>query len=219
MLILASILALLIASLTTMAELVTTEYPRIFFAIRRCLALYLYSLIYGFGALVTMLIIPFDRFGLHNPLLEAIIVGVFIKAFLNINLISVPVPNSQETFPLGLQSIVRLFEPWFLDQIKLEASAGVNNFVKQRAEIYQDANVVRGKIFHHLPPNTNEDGFKLDLDLKLKDDDKYPASPDEKMIPAMRFYLLKIGKKNFDQVFPFPLERKVANVPPSVESL
>src|SRR2546423_952318 len=92
-------IALLIASVITAIELITTYYSSTFFTIRSCPYFYLYSLIYGVIALIIVASgkSHIEVVGVSNPWLQAAVVGFSIKAIFHIRLFSMK--EIQETDP------------------------------------------------------------------------------------------------------------------------
>jgi hypothetical protein len=195
---LALALAALIATGITLLELVTTKYPHSFFVLLLCPTLYGYSFLYGGVAAVIMLLFSPSKFGVSSWFIEAIIVGISIKALLKITLFSVPIPNSSDVFPIGTESVTRLLEPWLLETISTEEFNGLRQFVKPWVSRHPDPNAVRELIIENLPPSIEDDpniraAFIRDLDLKLQ--------YDPKVTRAMEFYIRRLGKKSFVRVF------------------
>ena len=113
------LLASTVATLLACIELITSRYPRTFFLLRKSWALYAYALIYGaigFGvtlglaSLIRTGTIKLEGLGLSGPWVQSLAVGLTIKAFLHIRLFSVGVGS--QSFPVGVETIVKLFEHW-----------------------------------------------------------------------------------------------------------
>src|ERR1700736_1601035 len=108
------VLAFVIASFIAALELITSKYPRTFFLLKRCPALYVYALIYGLIGLGVMLglnylvsqkAVTLEGFGLSNPWWQAVAIGLSVKAFLHLRIFSVGVGG--QSFPIGTETIVQ----------------------------------------------------------------------------------------------------------------
>src|SRR5436190_8278552 len=99
--------ALLLASVITVAELITSEYSDTFFIVRSSPSLYVYSLIYGVLAFITVLTgFPhIEVVGISNSWSEAIVVGLSIKAVLHIRIFSVKIGQGTDPLPFGTETI------------------------------------------------------------------------------------------------------------------
>ncbi len=196
------LLALLIASGITAIELVTSEYSSTFFTVYRCPSLYLYSLIYGTIALIIVALgtesSHIEVIGISNPWLQAVIIGLSIKAVFHIRLFSVTKGRGADPLPIGLETVVQIFEPQLKHKIEQEETHGIHRFLDPRIQKYSDPKDVRVRIMGNLSRHmTREDrvAFKQDLDDLLNDQD-------ESIFGAMQLYLAFMGKKNLDRIFP-----------------
>src|SRR5215471_706233 len=119
-------LAFVVALVVTGLELITTDYPMTPNFVLKSIWYYLYVVIYGAIAAVVILILPLitdqatvSSVGLANPWIKAAVVGFTIKAFLHVRLFTVSTgPGS--SFPVGIETIVQLFEPWMLRSLELD---------------------------------------------------------------------------------------------------
>ena len=194
------ILTFLIASLITSLELITSKYPRTFFLLKKSWAIYSYAFIYGLIGSIVMLgldqlinagIIQVSGFGLSNPWIQSITVGLTIKAFLHINLFNVTVGS--QSFPVGVESIVQIFEPWLLRTIELDNFNSVRNFINPRANKYSNLEDVKKKIIADIPRTFSEQervAFKTDIEKA------------NNINEAMELYLNFLGKMSFERLFP-----------------
>jgi len=139
------ILAFAIATFLAFLELVTSKYPRTAFLLRKSSALYGYVLVYGLiafgvtlgiGSLIKAEIIKLSGIGLSNPWAQAVAVGVSFKALLHIRLFSVSVGS--ETFPIGVETLVQLFEPYLLRTIDLDCFNAMEAYIAPRAAARQN---------------------------------------------------------------------------------
>ena len=161
MLLLQAFVSFLIAFSVAWLELVTSKYPRTIGLFYRSWALWAYAILYGvisFG--FTLGYEPLVRSGvlsavtglqakgdapakagtapngggreIHTPWLVAIVFGLSAKALMHIRLFAVPVPGSQERFPVGPETVVQLFEPWLLRTIDVQEDLAVSRYLGVR---------------------------------------------------------------------------------------
>lgn len=183
-------------------ELITSKYPRTFSLLRRSWAFYVYALIYGvialcvmlgLGALVKSETVKLEGLGLSSPWVQAVVVGVTFKAFLHIRLFSVSI--GAESFPVGVETLVQLFEPWLLRTIELDHFNALRNYIAPRAQKYTDLALVKNQIAQNLPPSMSTEGAEGKAFLA---DIQQAGSVTE----AMRLYMMPVGRRLFDSVFP-----------------
>lgn len=197
------LLAFVIAGLVAVLELVTTpRYSRTFFVLtpRRCWALYAYGLIYGVVALLVTLglnsligagSLQLQGLDLSNPWVQAMAIGLTVKAFLHVRLFNATVGS--QSVPIGIETLVQLFEPWLLRTIEIDLFNGVRDFLNPRAQRYSNLNVVRQLIKDNVPeslPEQERVAFLVDIERK------------ESVLTAMEAFLRFLGKTTFDRVFP-----------------
>ncbi len=200
---LSAILAFVVASIFTAIELLTTDYPRTYFVFTPSngLALYGYSAIYGAIAFGVVLgldgltaagFVQIEGFGVGNLWVRAIIVGLSVKAFLHIRLVSVNTGGPQP-FPIGLETLVQIFEPWLLRTIYLDEWNGVRAYVTPRAQQYTDLEEARQRIAQNLPERLGEAeraAFLADMDQA------------QTVQVLMSRYLRLLGRETFNGTFP-----------------
>ena len=195
-----SLLAFLIASIIASLELITSKYPRTFFLLKNSRALYLYAFIYGaigggvllgLQSLIDAKLVKLEGLGLSNAWVQALVVGLSVKAFLHIRLFSVNV--AQQSFPVGVETIVQLFEPWLLRTIELDHFNAGRNFVGSRAAKFPDPNSVKNTIKANVPPtfsSPEKAAFSADVDKATT------------VVEMMELFLGFLGRGSFDRVFP-----------------
>ena len=195
-----AILAFVIAAFISVLELITAKYPRTYFLLRKNRKLYVYALIYGviaFGivlglrALVTAGTVKLEGLGLSSPWVQAIAVGLTTKAFLHINLFNVTVGS--QTMPVGLETLVQLFEPTLLRAILLDEFNAVRSYVQPYVNQYSDLTVDKSEIKKNIPstlPTQERAAFESDLDKTST------------VTEAMELFLRFLGRANFNRVFP-----------------
>lgn len=190
------LLAFAVTALFTWLELVTSKYPRTFFLLKRCWALWAYVLIYaGLGFVV---VIAFDHFrvtlegpGVSDPWVRAALVGISIRAFFHIRLFSVGA--GPQAFPVGIETIVQMFEPQLLRAIEVYQFEASKDFIGTRATKYTDLAAVKTTIRDNLPgtlPQAERAAFLADVERA------------HSVGEAMDLYLSFLGKRSFDRRFP-----------------
>ncbi len=193
------LLSLIIAICLTTLELVTSKYPQTFFLIKRSIPLYLYSFSYGLISFFLMLglkslidaeLIKLEGYAVSNVWVQAIIIGTATKALLHIRFFNVSIGS--QSFPIGLETIVQLFEPWLLRKIEIFEFNALRTFIQAAENHYNDLNDVKTKIRENIPPLSKAEkvAFLADLDGK--------ATVSE----AMELYLRYFGKTSFKRIFP-----------------
>lgn len=194
------ILAFLIGSFFTGLDLVTGKYPRTWFLVRQSRLFWIYCGIYGTisaagylasDALIAAGKIQLDSEVLGSPWLRAVVVGISIKSFLHINLFNVTV-NSQP-FPVGLETLVQVFEPPMLRTILFDEFNAVRHFVAPLAAKHPDVSAVRQTIIQNIPPTLP--GQEVGA---FKDELSKAADATDAMEKGLRF----LGKKTFVRIFP-----------------
>jgi hypothetical protein len=122
-----SLLAGLIAGIVVLVELVTSKYRRSFFLLGTSKALWAYGLIYAVVAFVVRLVLgslidtgalKLQGVGVANPWVQSVAIGLSIKAVLHIRLFTVGAGAT--SFPVGIETVVQLFEPWLLETVDLD---------------------------------------------------------------------------------------------------
>jgi hypothetical protein len=198
---LAGATAFAIAFLFTWMELRTSkDYSNTGFLLWSSGSLWIYCSLYGLIALagfllsnllITNSILTIQGLGLQSPYVRALVLGVSSKAIMQLNLFTVT--SGPTPIPIGFQTIVQIFEPFLLYQIKLAHWVGVNDFVAPFAAKYPDLNQVKTKIKQNIPPFISADergAFANEIDK------------DQRVEDAMARYLRSFGKKAFLSVFP-----------------
>ncbi len=152
------VLAFIIAVAVTGLELITSEYPRTSKFVLRSLWFWGYVAIYGLLGAVAFAILPLvsdqitvEGFGLSSPWLMAAFVGFSIKAFLHVRIFTVS-RGPGDQFPIGLETFVQLFEPWFLANLDLDHYFREIGFVTPRAARCVDVADAQAKAKAHIPP-------------------------------------------------------------------
>lgn len=193
------VLSFAVASFISASELITRNYPRTYFLLRRCGSLYLYAAVYGAAAfLVTLMLdslvasktIKMEGFGLASPWVRAFYVGVTIKAILNINFFNVTVGT--QSMPVGPSTLVQLYEPMILRNITFREFTEVRRYVKPAADRNANLATVRQQIKDNPAtlPTSERGAFENDIDKA------------QSVTVAMEALLRFSGRSIFDSVFP-----------------
>jgi len=153
-------------------ELITTTYPRTATFILKSFGFYCYVIIYGALAAIAYLLLPWvgdqvtvQGVGLSDPWVKAAIVGFSIKAFLHIRVFTVSTGPGQ-SFPVGLETFVQLFEPWMLRNLELDHYYRLQDFVTPRKDRCADVAAAQAKAKRSIPTTfTPADRAALEADI------------------------------------------------------
>lgn len=194
------ILAFLIAACIAVLELITSKYPRTFFLLKKCPALYIYAVIYGvigfavmlgLNYLVSQKAVTLEGLGLSNPWWQAVAIGLSVKAFLHLRIFSVGV--GAQTFPIGTETIVQLFEPWLLRTTELYHFNAGQYFIASRAAKYTVLADVKAKTKASVPSSFSsieKAAFNADVDNA------------QSVENVMELFINFLGKTTFLRAFP-----------------
>ena len=208
-----AVLAFAVAALVAWLELVTSKYPRTMGFLAKRRKPYLYATVYGAISFFVMLglheltaakTVTLEGTWASNPWLQALAIGLSTKALLHIRLFTVTVGS--QPFPVGVESVVQLFEPWLLESIDLDEWQDVRAFVVSRAAQYPNRADVEQRILNNLPNYTPEqrEAMRLDLSKSISVSD------------LMQMYLRRFGPGMFDLAFPPLAAPPVPPGPPPV---
>ncbi len=135
---------------------------------------------------------------ISNGWAQAIAIGIAVKALLHIRLFNVTAGT--QSIPVGVESIVLLFEPWLLRQIELCHWLAMRAFIKPKAENISVPNdsttkleVVKGKVLAGIPTS-----FSNIEKLSFKDD----VNKAETEVEVLEMYLNLVGPGPFKGTFP-----------------
>lgn len=195
----APVVAGLIAGFFCVLELITSKYPRTFFLLKASLPLYAYGAIYGVIGLGVYLLLPaisdqasLRGLGVANPWIRAAAVGLTVKAFFHVRLFDVTT-GPGKSFPIGVESLVQIFEPWLLRGIDLDHFSCSKAFLSAKAQQYADVAGVRLRAIQEIPPSFS------DSDKAVMESDLNKASTVERVLGV---YLTYVGRRTFQTVFP-----------------
>lgn len=151
------LLAFTVATLITAAELITSKYPRTMPFALRSKFFYLYVAVYGALGVAALALLPvfgdaatLSGPGLADPWIKAAVVGFCIKAFLHINIFTVT-RGPGNSYPIGLESLVNLFEPWILRELELEHYFTERAFIAPRVARVPDLATAKATAIASIP--------------------------------------------------------------------
>ncbi|MEM9275166.1 MAG: hypothetical protein AAGA80_19715 [Cyanobacteria bacterium P01_F01_bin.143] len=164
--------------------------------------LHIYGMIYGVFAFIIVLFldslitsgsIKIEGLGLSNIWWKAILIGISTKGFMKIKLWTANIGSS--SFPIGIDSIVQLFEPWLLETIKLSHFNEVRSFLQDTINRHSNLSIddIKNKMERNIPSTLKDKDkkvFKLDL------------IEAQEPIDAMELYLGTFGRESLERVFP-----------------
>ena len=165
-------LAFVVALVVTGLELITTQYALTPNFVLKSIWFYAYVIVYGFIAAVVFWVLPLisdqvtmSGVGLANPWIKAAVVGFSIKAFLHIRLFTVSTgPGS--SFPVGIETLVQLFEPWMLRRLELDHWNKLQTFVASQAAAFPRVADARTEALANIPGGTksaDRAAFRADI--------------------------------------------------------
>ena len=141
--------------------------------------------------------IKLEGLGLSSKWLQAVVVGVSAKAFLHIRLFNVNIGT--QSFPIGIESFVYLFEPWLLRKIELDEFNAVREFVEAAITDDMILENVKRRIEDNIPPSfpkNEKAAFLSDLSEKTS------------VTGCLELYLSFFGRKSFNRVFAIAVQIK-----------
>jgi hypothetical protein len=184
-------------------EVCTSKYPNTCgFLIFKSWKLHVYCVIYGLISSVSLMciwiLLPLNPSStptlieslIHDPLIQAIVVGTSAKAIFHINIFSARIGSMH--VPIGLETLCCLFEPYLLRQVELEEYCSIRTYIEEKSRAFNDVGDVKGLIRKNIPNSSVES----DKDVFLVDLKKRKTKED-----SMELYFRKFGKKNFDRLF------------------
>lgn len=197
-----ALLGFSVAFFFTWLELITSKYPRTFTFPSGRWAIWVYCFVYGliafavllgFNALVAKGFIKADGLGLQTPWIRAVAVGIAVKALLHIRLFTVT--SGSQPFPVGVETLVQVFEPWLLDRIAQDEDDKKRIYVDAKRAKHPDETEtqiktkLKANIRRSLPKDERV-AIALDIDMT--------ASAEEAMI----VYLDRFGKSSLSRLYP-----------------
>lgn len=152
------VLASCVAVIVTALELLTSKYPRTSRFALMSAWFYAYVVIYGLLAGIALLLLPLvsdqitiQGIGTANPWVKAALIGFSVKAFLHIRIFAVSTGPGQ-SFPVGLELFVQLFEPWILRSLELDHYFAQSAFIAPRAAKFSTVTDARTQANANAPP-------------------------------------------------------------------
>jgi hypothetical protein len=194
----AALLAAIIAVVVTALEMITTKYPRTSVFCFRSAWFYAYIIVYGAIAAVAYLLPPLvgaqvnmTGVGLANPWVQAAAAGFSVKALLHIRILNVSTGPGKD-FPVGLETIVLLFEPWLLRSIELDVFGELMGFVTPRAARCATINIAQQQALSNIP-----NMFSAAEKAALTADVTRATSPVDVIIAYLGYVGLKLTRRVF----------------------
>ena len=160
-------IAFAVVAFFSLLELVTSEFPQTISFLRRSWAFYAYGFAYGALAFIATIginklsaanAIKLEGLGLSSPWIRAFAIGISFKALLHIRLFTVTAGG--QTFPVGVETLVQLFEPWLKRRINIQHWNATQAFIGTRTKKYNDLKQVQARIVINLPTNLPETELK-----------------------------------------------------------
>jgi hypothetical protein len=198
-------LAFLVAFIFAMTELLSTKYPMTFYFLKKSPSLYGYAIAYGLFSV--FFFYGLDSFGFYSCLITPIFGNVWVQAaatgLITKALLHVSVFRA-DSVPIGLETLVYIFEPGLLRQIALDEYDGRQKFIIRTQANFPDLDDVLARINQNIPRVVDRElaeTFIDDLDYKLFVE--YDGESDETKINfAMDFFLVTYGMQSFKRAFP-----------------
>ena len=167
------VLTFAVAALVTAVELLTSKYPRTIRFVLKSVWFYVYVLIYGVLGAAALALLPLvgdqvtmEGVGLSNPWFKSALIGFSVKAVLHIRVFSIS-PGPGQSFPVGLESFVLLFEPWMLRSLELDHFSEQKAFLAPRAARLASVAAARTQAKDNPPPGLSPPEkavFEADID-------------------------------------------------------
>jgi hypothetical protein len=191
-------LAAVIGAAVTGLELITTEYPRTSTFALRSPWFYGFVVIYSIIAGGAYAILPLvgDQFsvaglGIANPWVQAAIIGFSIKAVLHIRIFTVS-RGPGDQLPVGLETLVQLFEPWLLSGLDLDHYFRELKFVRPRAALLPDVPTAKATAISNIPAR-----FKPAVRAALQADINRETTREGVIIVYMGYCGINLTKSTF----------------------
>jgi hypothetical protein len=147
-----------VAALVTAIELITSKYPRTAQFALKSSWFYVYVVIYGLLGAIGLALLPLvgdqvttEGIAINNPWAKAALIGFSVKAILHIRIFAVSTGPGQ-SFPVGLESFVQLFEPWMLRTLELDHYSEQSAFITPRAAKFANVADARTQAKTNPPP-------------------------------------------------------------------
>jgi hypothetical protein len=146
---------------------------------------------FGLGALQSQGALKLEGLGLSDPWVQSVAIGLSTKALLHIRLFTVTAGST--SVPIGIETVVMLFEPWLLRTIDLDEFNQVRAFLAPKAAKHPQLSDVKARIAANVPgaiPTAERQAFLLDVNNA--------TSVEE----ALELYLRLVGPSGLNRVFP-----------------
>jgi hypothetical protein len=192
------LLAFGVAAAVTAVELVTSKYPRTSRFVLTSVWFYVYIVIYGVLAALGFILLPLvsdqltvGGIGAADPWIKAALIGFSVKALLHIRIFSVSTGPGQ-SFPVGLESLVQLFEPWMLRSVELDQFNAQSSFIEPRCAPFANVADARTQAKGNPPPGLSPQEkavFEADIDQAAK--------PGQVIAAYLKYSGITLTKKTF----------------------
>jgi hypothetical protein len=146
-----------------------------------------------FDRLAAAGVIKADGLGLSQPWIRALEIGIAVKALLHIRLFTVT--TGSQTFPVGLESFVQIFEPWLLDHVAQDEFNNVSTYISEKRQKHaaQSDEAIKAILKNNIRtslPAAEKAAIAIDIDQARNGEE------------AMTVYLSRFGKKSLCRLFP-----------------
>ncbi|MEA2906821.1 MAG: hypothetical protein QOI12_4208 [Alphaproteobacteria bacterium] len=192
------VLAFTIATFVTAVELLTSKYARTSRFVLKSAWFYVYVLIYGILGAGALALLPLlgdqvttEGIAGTNPWIKAALIGFSVKAVLHIRIFAVSTGPGQ-SFPVGLESLVQLFEPWMLRTIELDHYSEQSAFITPRAAGFGTVADARSKAKTNPPP-----GFSAAEKAVFEADIDQAATPAQVIAAYLKYAGIKLASATF----------------------
>jgi hypothetical protein len=186
-----------VAWIVVIVELLSSEYPRTYFALTKSKSLALYAAFYGLLAVIALFLFATvvdirlaNGVALMSPWVTAAICGASIKSVLQLNIATIRIGS--ERIPIGLKTLVQLFEPPLLRSIAFQEFLGVRALVSKFVTADRVIGEVKRAATDGIPPSlpkAEREGFSADVELSTS------------VERVMTLYLRFAGREAFTRVF------------------
>jgi hypothetical protein len=160
-----ALVAFAVAASVTWFELATSKYPRTLPLLRANTYLYVYAVIYGAFAAGVDIVYPL-LFASPAPAtpeitqgmavltanvwLRAALIGLTVKAFLHVRIFELTT-GPGKSFPIGIETVTQIFEPWLLREIGLKHWLVLTQFMAPAVAKYTDVTATRARAVAAIP--------------------------------------------------------------------
>ena len=207
------VLAGLLGAFFTALETVTGKYSNTSHLLWGSKSFYIYLIVYGAIAGLAMWLLPAlieaGAFGVASPAadagggtanspldlsntwVQAVVLGISIKALLHIRLANVSAGG--QSFPIGVETVVQMFEPRLLRMIEMDHYQALQDFLAPFVARYDDLAKIKQQALANIPR------FLGAAESAALKGDIASAS---NVFEALETYLSYVGRKQLKHIFP-----------------